>query len=277
MCIRDRVTVCPPKSSHTALNHDLMRLHNDSLTEENRKFLNQAALDIFLKPGHLDYIDWMLQAANPEYLEDMLQGYQSVPQPFQTNSMLETFLSKPNGTYQTAGYGGELEENFYKRDKMDHYVLEFPDGLAELLGNDSLLMIELEVDTREEEGWLEEVIADGRTLKLYNEERLNFEDASAKCKSKGGFLGSILSEKEQQDLKDMLNAAFAANNDQSYNVYIGVNDKEVEDEWRWPDGSPYDYEHWNDGEPNNVNNEDCTQTNGGGWNDVPCHLSLIHI
>ena len=46
-----------------------------------------------------------------------------------------------------------------------------------------MLVIELEVDTREEEGWIEEVIADGRTLKLNKEERLNFEDACTKCKS----------------------------------------------------------------------------------------------
>ena len=107
-----KVTVCPPKSSHTALNYDLMRLHNDSLTEEDRESLKQAALDMFIKPAHLDYINRMLQAANPEYLEDMLQGYQSLPQPFQTNSMLETFLSKPNGTYQTTGYGGKLRRTF---------------------------------------------------------------------------------------------------------------------------------------------------------------------
>ena len=31
------VTVCPPKGSSTALNYDLMRADNDSLTEENRE------------------------------------------------------------------------------------------------------------------------------------------------------------------------------------------------------------------------------------------------
>ena len=97
-----------------------------------------------------------------------------------------------------------------------------------------MLVIELEVDTREEEGWIEEDIADGRTLKLNKEERLNFEDACTKCKSQEGFIGSILSEKEQEDFKEMLDSAFVANNDQTFSVYIGVNDKEVEDEVaRW--------------------------------------------
>ena len=42
------VTVCPPKDSHTALNYDLMKTENDSLTKEDRDFLNKVAFDLFI-------------------------------------------------------------------------------------------------------------------------------------------------------------------------------------------------------------------------------------
>ena len=51
------VTVCPPKDSNTALNHDLMKANNDSLTENDRKNLSNAAYEIFMERYHMDYIE----------------------------------------------------------------------------------------------------------------------------------------------------------------------------------------------------------------------------
>ena len=87
-----KVTVCPPKGSHTALNHDLMRLDNDSITEEDRSVLKKAALDIFSKQPHLDYISSMLNAANPDYLEEIYQGFQEAPRPYDLNPGFEIFF-----------------------------------------------------------------------------------------------------------------------------------------------------------------------------------------
>ena len=190
-----KVTVCPPKGSHTALNHDLMKLHNDSLSKEDRKALKLFALDTFTKSAHLDYITLMLGVANPEFLGDIYQGLQSVPLTFESSSMLKVFLSKPIGTFQTTGYGGKFDKSFYLRDKMYHYTLEFPRDLMEQMGNDSLLVIELEVDTREEEGWMEEVIAGGEKMKVYNEtESLKATDMQTLSGEHFGLLGNILNQ-----------------------------------------------------------------------------------
>ena len=43
------VTVCPPKGSNTALNYDLMRAHNDSMTDDDREDLKKSVVDIFIK------------------------------------------------------------------------------------------------------------------------------------------------------------------------------------------------------------------------------------
>ena len=95
---------------------------------------------------------------------------------------------------------------------------------------------------------------------------MNFEDAMIKCQSDGGFIASILSEKDQEHLKELLKATSDVGT-----VYIGINDREEEDVWQWVDGSPYGFKNWNVGEPNDWDSdEDCTHTNGGGWNDIAC-------
>ena len=40
------VTVCPPRGSHTALNYDLVKAGNQSLSQEDRDNLKQAAFSI---------------------------------------------------------------------------------------------------------------------------------------------------------------------------------------------------------------------------------------
>ena len=76
------VTVCPPRGSHTALNHDLIKAGNQSLTQEDRENLKQAAYDIFTKGSHDEYVLAMVEAANPGNLEQIYQGYQSPPGPW---------------------------------------------------------------------------------------------------------------------------------------------------------------------------------------------------
>ena len=63
-------------------------------------------------------------------------------------------------------------------------------------------------------------------------------------------------------------------------IWIGLNDRKVNLQWRWSDGTHIDeckfhYTNWNDGEPNDWGgSEDCIeQLNEFGnfqWNDMPC-------
>ena len=79
------VTVCPPKGSNTALNHDLMKADNDSLTDDDRKNLNNAAYQIFMEPFHMKYIKDMLASANSKNIKTIFDGFQSAPKPYGGN------------------------------------------------------------------------------------------------------------------------------------------------------------------------------------------------
>lgn len=55
------------------------------------------------------------------------------------------------------------------------------------------------------------------------------------------------------------------------NIWFGLGDAAVEGTYVWQSGAAADYLNWNAGEPNNSNNEDCTEFySSGKWNDAGC-------
>ena len=133
-----------------------MKADNQSLTEEDRETLKKFAFDIIIKPAQTDYVAALVATANAENLENVIQGFQSFPRPNIVG--FGTSMWNINGSIHSPGFGGSFDGSFYERNQRHKYALEFPDNLAEQVGNDSMLAIELEVDTREEEGWIEEVL-----------------------------------------------------------------------------------------------------------------------
>ena len=93
-----KVTGCPPKGSRTALNHDLMKAGNQSLTKENRKDLHNAVHDILTYPAHLDYIKNVMELIDPELVR---QGSQTIPRPYAGNSGMEVKSRQLVGMLQT--------------------------------------------------------------------------------------------------------------------------------------------------------------------------------
>ncbi len=62
--------------------------------------------------------------------------------------------------------------------------------------------------------------------------------------------------------------------------WVGLADEVVEGEFGWVDGTPLDYEPWADGEPNNLQNEDCANLDidsDGRLSDFDCDLELGFI
>uniref|UniRef100_A0A8C3ALH3 Mannose receptor, C type 1b n=1 Tax=Cyclopterus lumpus TaxID=8103 RepID=A0A8C3ALH3_CYCLU len=62
-------------------------------------------------------------------------------------------------------------------------------------------------------------------------------------------------------------------------IWIGLSAPDSVNGYVWSDGSPLQFQHWEDGEPNNKNNvESCTELNmdwrgsSGSWNDVHCEM-----
>ena len=150
------VTVCPPKGSNTALNYDLMKADNNSLTYKQREGLKNASYDIFIKSSSEEYVKRMLAGANPTNIKDVHNGFQTAPTPYGTNGF-KIAMWKSNGSIETPWFGGKFMESYYQEDRYYLMILEFPDNIAELVGK-GLLKIQLEVDTRVEEGWEEKVV-----------------------------------------------------------------------------------------------------------------------
>ncbi|XP_053186720.1 macrophage mannose receptor 1-like [Scomber japonicus] len=117
------------------------------------------------------------------------------------------------------------------------------------------------------EGWFP-IGPGNKCYKYFTESsRMTWYEARDYCRATGGDLLSIHSEAEIQTIHG------------HSKVWIGLNIPDPITGYVWSDGSSVNFQHWQDGEPNNQNNaESCAEMHvfmkmwGSTWNDVPCEM-----
>ncbi|MCG3172011.1 MAG: hypothetical protein GMKNLPBB_00156 [Myxococcota bacterium] len=91
-------------------------------------------------------------------------------------------------------------------------------------------------------------------------------EAERHCKDAGSHLVTISSPGENSFAAQIAGAG-------KY-FWIGITDRDKENEWRWITGEAVTFKGWNPGEPNDYWGEDCGEMNSNqpaaGWNDTDC-------
>ncbi|KAK4312213.1 hypothetical protein Pmani_016336 [Petrolisthes manimaculis] len=112
----------------------------------------------------------------------------------------------------------------------------------------------------------------------FSSDSANWDTAELNCKSN---LGSALASITSQDENEFIRGKLV---DSWNNAWLGLHDDNNGDNWHWIDGSPYIYNYWGDGEPNNSQGgEHCGEMIvteylfDGDWNDQICSMELPYI
>ncbi|XP_029941424.1 macrophage mannose receptor 1-like [Salarias fasciatus] len=99
-------------------------------------------------------------------------------------------------------------------------------------------------------------------------------EARADCVNQGGDLVSITDPFEQAFIQGVIQQSPTG-----VSLWMGGFHSTNEGGWEWIDGSPFRYVHWNAGDPDNYDGEDCLSIliNNGYWNDDKCERNRGYI
>ena len=145
------------------------------------------------------------------------------------NPRLEVVLKEPGSFVATPGYEMSDLRNHFQANHVYKASLDFSDRVKEQMGNNSMT-VNLEVDTREVEGWNEYVTI--RPKFWLVEEKKSWNEAQAHCESEGGHLASFETEEELEMVENKAQGSW----DKSIAVWLGGRE-DKDGVWKWTNGS----------------------------------------
>ena len=247
------MTICPPKDSNTALYYDLVKAGNKTLSDRDRTTLKEVASQTLLVQSHMEYVKNISILTHMGNMDQVLQGFHALPKPYNPGYQIKFWNN--NGTITSPWFKGDYVEEYYKEDREFHLVLELPEEIAYQVGSGSL-KVKLEVDTREEPGWIEEVTMIRHTL---HKSEKSWLDAEQECQSKGGHLASVSSEEVNEIVESVA----------SKSTYVWLGGRKKSGKWGWSDNSTWGFANWVWGnEDENAEDGSCVYMNFyGKWDD----------
>lgn len=117
------------------------------------------------------------------------------------------------------------------------------------------------------------ITASGSSYCLNTSSPATWEQAQHLCTAAGGNLAVLDTEAKNQAIA----AALGVRQTQATgSLWIGLNDRDREGDFRWISGDPVTHTAWRAGEPNNAGDEDCAEWSPGDgqWNDLACEAQL---
>ena len=147
---------------------------------------------------------------NLDNIMNTYTGFSTFPKPDEGGRLEITMTNF--GEIETPWFGQAYKEGYYKEDKQQRVNIKFPGNIKDQLASGTL-WINLDVDTREEEGWNEEVRFSSSNNIGYmgnkileskmHKERKTWANAEAHCQSEGGHLASARTAEEQKTLRTL--------------------------------------------------------------------------
>ena len=202
-----------------------------------------------MKQGHKEYVKHMSATLHMGNLDQVLKGFHSIPKPYNDANGLEIKIWNLNGTITTPWFQSDYVEEYYIKNREFLLVLELPDDIKDQVGSGSLT-IDLEVDTREVEGWVEEV-----STFTFHTIRKNWSEAESHCQKEGGHLASVISEEVNQVLANVASGK-----------YVWLGGRRKDGEWTWSDNSTWGHTNWE----SISGSRNCVRLYSGTWVNVAC-------